>query len=209
MFDLKGMNSLQRSGFHTVSQIMQSVAQCFVWHSGLVLQGEPIVMGVSCQFLCIFDACRGLDWATKAIVVVALVVSKLFNLRLCHISGVNGNWVMNWESCGCFWIVVWDHEKVEYFVSIFFYNTLVNKCTRSWIDYISINFLEQSSRNLLVNKNIKDFWVITRSKLFDSLGKLSTRSFCSQCLLSHCWTSNSISVNNNLCRLLSFILFDI
>lgn len=116
---------------------------------------------------------------------------------------------MDWKSSRCLWIVVRDHEEIEVVLSIFFNDTLINKSTRSWINGVAVLFLKKSGRDLLVNKDVENFWIVPWCKLFNSLSELSTWTFFSQSLLSHGWTTNAISINDNLFWLITFVLLDI
>ena len=205
---LDGMDSLLKRCLVT-SQVVKPVVETIVWSSRQILFGEFIVVSISSNLLGILYTCWCLNWSSKTVIVVALVVSELLNFLLGHIRSVCYDWIVNWKSSGSLWVVVWNHVEIKQPITISFNYTLINESSRWGITNISIYLFEESCGYFLVNKDIDKLWVEIWWERLNSLSELSTRTFSLKSLFSHNWTSNSVSVYNNLRWLLTLVLFDV
>lgn len=112
---------------------------------------------------------------------------------------------MNWLGSGGFWVVVGDHEEVKEALAIVFDDTLIYNCARTRVANVTVGFFEESKRHFFINEDEEKFWIIPFSKRLDSLSERTSRPFALENLLGHCWSSNSISVDDDLLGSRTFI----
>lgn len=113
---------------------------------------------------------------------------------------------MDWLGGGGSGVVVGDHEEVEEALAIVFDDTLIYNGARTRVANVTVGFFEESKRHLFINEDEEKFWIISFSKRLDSLSESTSRSFSLENLLGHCWSSNSISVDDDLLWSRTFIL---
>lgn len=143
-----------------------------VWKRAEILVTKLVIVDIVRDFLCIHCCSRCLDWSSKAIVGITLSISEIFNLLFWEACGISDYLIMNWL-CACWWwIFIWNHVKIEIVAAIIFNNTLIDKCAGTWVDMMSILFFEKSNGLFLVNKNVEDLWLVTRSVVLDHVHNL-------------------------------------
>jgi hypothetical protein len=188
------------------SQEVKPIAKLLVGLLRLVLLTEFVVVSVRGDHLGVLHTSWNFDWTSKSVVVVALVIGDLLDFSLGQVHGVDDDRVMDRLGGGGSRIVVGDHEEVEEALAIVFDDTLVYNCARTWVANVTVGFFEESKRHLFINEDEEQFWIISLSKRLDSLSESTSRTFALENLLGHCWSSNTISVDDNLLWSRTFIL---
>jgi len=61
-----------------------------------------------------------------------------------------------------------------------------------------ILLLKESRSHSLIDKDVKQVWVVSLLELLNSLAKLSRRTFIPQGMLLHCRTTNTVSIDDDL-----------
>jgi hypothetical protein len=172
-----------------------------------------VVVGMECFLVSILDDCGNLHGRlVESKVHVALLVSELLNLEFVHGGSIVHDFVVDWDRCGGFWILVRNHEEVENAVSIVLHNCSVDHRTRLRIHPLPIVLLEDSRGGVKVKENVEDFDLTlgshsARSEALDSLLNLVNLRLLDFFL--HGWTANSISIDDDLVRAFSFVSFTI
>ena len=105
---------------------------------------------------------------------------------------------MDWQSRGGGRIVIGYHVEVKDLVVFVLHNNRVDHCSWSWIDVVPILLLEKSCGHSLIDENVKQLWIIPLLELLNSFTKLTRWTFVPQGVLLHCWTTNTISIDNDL-----------
>jgi hypothetical protein len=83
-----------------------------------------VIVAIICQLMSVHASAGYLDPTSKAIVVVALVISHSFNIILAHLGGIVNHREVNWlgGSHGC---TVRYKEEVEGILVLLFYKSRV------------------------------------------------------------------------------------
>ena len=137
---------------------------------------DIIVYHVFCNFLSVICCRRSLNWSTKSIIVVALMISHFNNLFFCQACCVCYNLVVNRTSWCTSWVFVCNHIKIEQFVAIVIDDIALYDGT--WLRIHSLFILcilEESCEIVFVHQNIQNMWIVTWVKLLDCRFKLFLR----------------------------------
>ena len=112
-----------------------------------------VVVGMECFLVSILNDCGYLHGRlVEPIVHVALLVSEFLDLKFVHGGRVVHDFVVDWDRCGGFWILVRNHEEVENAVSIVLHNSSVDHRTRLRIHPLPTVLLEDSRGGVKVKE---------------------------------------------------------
>ena len=164
-----------------------------------------VIISVISNFVSVESCGWNFDWASKSIIVIALVIDHFLYLLFGQICGVDGNFVVDWNCCCRCWIFIGNHVEIKDFISIFLDNCLINKSSWTWIDHSITKLFKKSCCDSFVYENIKYLWIVIWSISFDSFHKLTSWTFEFKTFFLERGTSNTISVNDNLLWDLTFI----
>jgi hypothetical protein len=120
------------------SQEVQSVTQSFIGSLSSSLLRKVVIMGVCGNHLGVFDGCWNFDWASETIIVVALMISNFFNLRLGKIHCIDNNIVMDRLGSGSSRIIICNHEEVKAILTIILDNTCIYNSTWARIKNVTV-----------------------------------------------------------------------
>ena len=84
---------------------------------------------------------------------------------------------MDWEGAGGLRVVIGDHVEIEHVLAVVLDDDVVDDCARTWVDHITVDFLEQSCRHILVNSDEQDLRVVVLVELSDGCLELAASSF--------------------------------
>ena len=133
------------------------------------------------------------------------MVSHFNYLVFCHACSVYHNLVVDWTSWCKFRVFVCNHVKIKKFVVIAEDDIFLHYSSWFRIHLILIVCISEESCDIVfINQNIQNVRVITWVKLLDCFFELILR-FKIQEVFFVRWTSNSISIYNNLTGTFIFI----
>ena len=120
----------------------------------LIMFNFIIVNCVLCNFLSIKCSCWSLNWTTKSIIIVALMISHFNYLLFFQACGVNHNLVVDWSSWCCSGILISNHVEIKILVTIIVNDIRLNNCSFDWILFRFVSDLEESGDIVFVNKYV-------------------------------------------------------
>jgi len=134
---------------------------------------------------------------------LALMIYEFLYFLLWHVSWINQNRIMNWLSTCWFWVLISNHKEIKELLAIIFHNTLINNSARSRINTGISLLLEEPYWILLVDHRVEYLWFIICSIIL--YRSLYLRNLTLFAFFKHCWTSYTISKNNDFLRKSPFV----
>ena len=135
------------------------------------------------------------------------MVSHFNYLVFGHACCVYHNLVVDWTGWSSFWVFVCNHVKIEKFVAIAEHDIFLYYSSWFRIHLILIVCISEESCDIVfINQYIQNVRIITWVELLDCFFELILR-FKHQEVFFVGWTSDSISINNNLTGTFIFINF--
>ena len=130
------------------------------------------------------------------------MIGGCLDLILSQSSSVVGHSELNWLSSGNCSFVGYQVE-IKVLVTLIFYKTNIQSSSWARINIATIVFIEKSMRDVSINKNVKDPWPVVLCEGVNRIFNLFHFNF--QAFFSEGWTTNTVSINNDLLWQSSFV----
>ena len=136
-----------------------------VWN--LLILNFIIVNCVFSNFLSVKGSCWSLDWTTKSIIIVALMISHFNYLIFFQVGRISHNLVVNWTGWCCSGVFVCYHVEIKKFVAITVSDIRLNYCSFDWIFFRFVCNLEESGDIVFIYQYIQHLGVIVFIKFLE------------------------------------------